>query len=74
VIPLSYNLLARVIHQERIQAAQASRPEWMYTAAPHARTKRVPGGGRDVRRWVARGLHQLAERVGPSDVAWQGES
>jgi len=72
VIPHEYANLARLIHQERIQAAQARRPEWMYAAGP--RPRRAPGRGRELRRWVAQALHQLAIRVEPADAARQAPS
>jgi hypothetical protein len=66
VIPFEYQQLARLIHQERIQAAQAARPEWMYAAPARARRQGVVViSGRELRRRVAQSLHQLAAYLEP---------
>jgi hypothetical protein len=40
VIPSDYHKIAQIIHQERIQAAQRRRPDWVYEEALLARQKR----------------------------------
>jgi hypothetical protein len=66
--------LARLIHEERIQAAQARRPEWTYAALPRTRPEQALGSKRHVRRWVAQTLRRLAARVEPSGTRWQTPS
>jgi hypothetical protein len=65
MIPMDYQQLARIIHQERIQAAQARRPEWMYTIAPRAPKQRF-GSSRRLRQWLASLIHEVAVRIEPS--------
>ena len=67
---LHYHQLARLIHEERIDAARRARPEWPDTAIPAAGAWRSSRGGRRLRRWVAQALHGLAVRVEPSSSAW----
>jgi len=68
VIPFEYARLAQIIHQERIQAAQARRPEWMYTDSPAAAPQRS-GVTRRLRVVVAQALHRIAARFEPSAPA-----
>jgi hypothetical protein len=69
MLPLHYHQLARLIHEERIAAALATRPEWPDTSMPAAGPRRGSRAGRRLRRWVARALHGLAVRVEPSSSA-----
>ena len=70
MLPLHYHQLARLIHEERIAAALAARPERLDTPMPAAGAWQGSRGGRRLRRWVAQALHGLAVRVEPSSSAW----
>ena len=64
MIPQQYEQLARIIHEERIQAAQARRPEWMYAPAP----PKPPS------RWrlaLAQALLSLAARLETTASPWR---
>jgi hypothetical protein len=52
-------VLARLIHQERIQAAQAPRPEWTFAARQEPRPNLI----RQLRGRVSQALRHLAARV-----------
>jgi hypothetical protein len=53
VIPSEYHKLARIIHQERIQAAQTRQPDWVYEEALLARPKQHSSSIQRLRRWLA---------------------
>ena len=65
MIPIYYQM-ARLIHEERIQAAQARRPEWAYAVTPQARAAHASSGIAQLRRRTAQALHGLATRLEPS--------
>lgn len=75
MLPLwgSYEL-ARLLHEERIRAAKAPRPEWMYAAARPARLNYAAIVSRHLRISVAQALRHLAASVEPSGSNWQPSS
>ena len=74
MIPMPYFQLARLIHEERIRAAQAPKPEWMYTAALPARRQTGPSASGQLRCSVAQFLRRLAASVEPRGSTWQTSS
>jgi hypothetical protein len=73
MIPTSHYQLALLIHEERIRAAQAPRPEWMYTAALPGRPRHRPSASRQLRHSVAQALRRIAASVEPSGVESPGK-
>jgi hypothetical protein len=61
---LSHNV-ARMLHEERIRAAQTPKPEWMYEAALAPRPRHGERISKHVRSLVASALHRLATSVDP---------
>jgi len=74
VNPFLYEELARIIHQERIQAAQARRPEWMYAPPSSARAWQESSATRLLRRMVAQSLCRVAARLGRTSLAGEASS
>ncbi len=70
MMPVPYWHLAR-LHEERIRAAQAPRPEWMYEAALAARPRQGSGAAQQFRVLIAQALRRLAARVEPRGSTWQ---
>jgi hypothetical protein len=66
MIPWSNYQIARLIHEERIRAAQARRPEWMYEAALAARQRQSGSVSRRVRFSMAQVLRQIAASIEPN--------
>jgi hypothetical protein len=65
VVPWPNFQLARMLHEDRIRAAQARRPEWVYEASLAKRHE-----PRRMSRWVrvciADALHRLAASIEPN--------
>jgi hypothetical protein len=62
MIPVGYHQLAQQIYQERIQAAQAQRPEWAYS---------LPDSGRPPARSL---LHAWLQNWLPARLFVRGEA
>ena len=72
MIPVQIFELARVIHEERIRAALAPRPEFVHQRSRQPRSRPDVSVSRQVRISVAQALRRMAASVEPSGSILQG--
>jgi hypothetical protein len=70
MIPIQQlELLAPILHEERIQDAQARRTEWTYAPLRLDRARHKSNSSRSLRRLIAQSLHRAFARSRRTNLA-----